>query len=134
MTNLEKLEKEIRTALPRLMELSEGCRLVRKVDGLQCQTISVVNGIASLITAQSQFKAINTKWAQEYFNIIGHDILLSDVFEWNYKSKVPNFVISSNGAFTVPKLNYISGEWDLSKPKLNQQSQELIDFLVSLIK
>jgi hypothetical protein len=105
MTNLERLEADIRAKLPRL-------------------TIKEERVIGS-----------DTFWANP-------EILLSDVLEWlgMYDSDPELFCITSAGSIKVWKYDrfeYASirknKTWDLSKPHLCDQSQELIDYLTTLI-
>lgn len=127
MTNLERLEKDIREKLPRLMELTEGC-----VINYKHSDANVINKRGSeycLVKASGI-----VEWVKDYviinYRIIGHDPMLSDVLEW---------YSFTNGLCFDPPRQSIYGfyfktfAWDLSKPHLKDQSQELIDYLASLI-
>ena len=130
MTNLEKLEKEIRLNL-RLRELREGC-IVKFTDG------EVVKLNQNMI---NQMK--NVDYRSGDFVIIGHEIKLNDVLEW-FRNKL----MVNNGYVTISFTDregfirlgissddhHLIGDWDLPKNLLKDQSQELIDSLSGLLK
>lgn len=139
MTNLERLEKDIREKLPRLMELTEGCIF---------KSIKYTYKIIYYDKISKLFKVLyindgdcTWKYQEEIYNqtIIGHDILLNDILEW-LGTINQDYTFENNGFLlyyyedgycriegsTKPK-------WDLSKPLLKDQPQELIDYLASLI-
>lgn len=122
-TKLQILEEKIRKDLPRLMELGEGCR-VKLADH---KKTSDPNNIIKMVNAFT-FKS------EDIVEIIGHDILLSDVLDW-LKTLRKNFKLDSDilvvfvDAFTLKKSNI-----NLSKPYLKDQSEELIEFLYNLIE
>lgn len=129
---LAELTAEIRKAIPRLMELSDGC-IVRIQYGIpyvikekKFDTYYAFNG--------SGLKEINHN---DILEIIGHEPMLNDVLEWHSKNgndKYSHFEVSKGEAY----FSIYDGEetesliWDLSKPYLKDQSPELIDFLHGL--
>jgi len=136
MTNLEKLEKEIRLKLPRLMELSDGCIVKFKM----------MNGVMSkhfiiqCIDDKGDVYCNNgyTKPPQNNLIIIGHEIQLNDVLEWFRNKNVVNnryvtISFTEREGFIRIGEHYLIGDWDLSKNLLKDQSQELIDSLSELI-
>lgn len=105
MTNLERLEKDIREKLPRL-------------------NIKEPRIIGS-----------NTFW-------LDPQILLSDVMEWICIVKAiegrfdtePLYIDSGGNLFKIRDNDFWYEEyWDLSKPYLKEQSEDLIDYLATLI-
>ena len=123
MTNLQKLEQEIRTKIPRLMELSEGC-LIRFTDG---EIIKISQGMLRQIK--------NIDYRNEEFTIIGHEIQLNDVLEWlgmmdyNYCQTTEVNLL----CITIESDDYYVSYWDLSKQYLKDQSEGLIKSLSELI-
>lgn len=164
MTTQQKLhavETAIRKALPRLMELSYGCKLKGNKFGNEYKFISQTTEEGKDYTSYHLYdKDYNrpTVFITDFFvidpndytafTILGHDILLSDVLEW--LRLFNNDYCLWDGMFLKPvgASNYyaefetINGEsfdkntikLDLSKPYLKDQSEELIDFLYNLIK
>lgn len=131
MNNLEKLTADIRNKIPRLMELTEGCEYryedqTYKVDGIYRK---FQNGYLS-VGGEILFR--------DEYDIIGHDPMLNDVLEWLGLNYSYNFFIDSIGQIC----NYnqglsgwiIKGKWELKSPYLKDQSSDLIDYLVALIK
>jgi hypothetical protein len=126
MTNLERLEKDIREKLPRLMELTEGC------------FINYKHSNAKLINKRgSEYCLLKAsgivEWVQDYviinYRIIGHDPILSDVLEWlSIKDNNTNVELYEDGLD-------IDGNalWCLEIPFLKDQPQELIEYLATLI-
>ncbi|GET48827.1 hypothetical protein RCZ02_16580 [Capnocytophaga felis] len=95
---------------------------------------------------------------KKYFSIIGHEIMLNDVLEWlNYIIYEKCIPITDLGYSGMVKQFYVKGDdgsiifeildlknpdlgldiiriglWDLSKPLLKDQSEELIKFLYNI--
>lgn len=149
MTTIEKLDvivKDIRQKLPRLMELEEGCWVNRY--GEQGIIIEVnKESYNTLVANQSVYH--NLKNATKQDEIIGKEPMLNDMLEWvkilKYfeDNRFKKLYIDCNGYFYIRDYDtehqtledipeYI--KWDLSKPYLKDQSEELIDFLYSLLK
>lgn len=135
---LNELKEAIRKAIPRLMELSEGCELEKygekhKIHEVKNEKYYLTNILGGHIKYE----------IDRDFTIIGHEPKLNDVLEWlGY-----NYAIVAGGGFLmkntgdmnfkcieVPNVDeYRHLKWDLSKSYLKDQSPGLIDFLHSLI-
>ena len=138
---LNELTTEIRKSIPRLMELSEGCEIISKIEdyfnNIEIESNFIIGKNAEfdgedIVIGEYCYGTIN-------FTIIGHEPLLNDVLEWhslNGRCKYSHFEVSKGEAY----FSIYDGEenesinWDLSKLKLSDQSEELIDFLHDLIK
>lgn len=134
MNNIQKLESAIRSAIPELMELSEGCRY----------TISGIHGVYTYIGTigelgmQEVFSIYDNEpdtcdlewFERQQINIAGHPITLLHLLRWlgeiGYAKLDSDFILRFMG------LNEM--QWDYSKPLLSQQSDEVIDELVKLLK
>lgn len=150
MTKQEKLqavETAIRKGLPRLMQPTEGCRILEK-EYNEIYRIHKINKINFVLYSEdgAGHKLVN-KILQPHYKILGHDILISDVLEWfGNKGKKRQYSYSvlnlSNDTLNVNLVTQISDlehyafdevwdkfEIDLSKPRLKDQSEELIDSL-----
>lgn len=146
MTPQEKLhavETAIRKTLPRLTEPTEGCRILEKGKAEENYSIILVDGDDYTIFTPYSFglpiDKIDQEDLSENYEIIGHDILLSDVLEWLKELELSNKIKSFEIGFTpmgqfVIKQKEVIVFWDLSKPRLADQSEELIDLLYNLIK
>lgn len=130
-TKLQILEEKIRKDLPRLMELGEGCR-VKLADH---KKTSDPNNIIKMVNAFT-FKS------EDIVEIIGHDILLSDVLEWLQLVGDNNIEINYDFlSFSIKRNMFYNGDfgykyvnWDLSKSCLKYQNEVVIAFLYDLIK
>ena len=131
---LNELTEAIRKSIPRLMELSEGCVIKLK------KRIYKFNAYLNehLIHAVGLDTSSVLIYTDDDFIIIGHEPLLNDVLEWhslNGRCKYSHFEVSKGEAY----FSIYDGEenesinWDLSKLKLSDQSEELINFLHDLI-
>jgi len=125
--NLATLEKHIYNSIPRLRELSSGCILENKAN-LKRYEIAIYLGESFCILDNKRKYplTVNSK-IRDYYNIIGHPILLNDVLEWIHKEIMKGSTVVSTHAISVI-IN-----WNLPKPALKDQSQELIDALTELI-
>lgn len=139
MTKLEQLTEEIKKELPRLMELTDGCIIKtphwnifiqmyekNKYDDYYIFGSSIFNDNYDKICSVAN---IYKEFSKET-SIIGHPILLSDVLDFIYKS---NAYIYSKTGEDVAMIHKCIYHYDLSKPYLKDQSEELIDYLHSLI-
>ena len=130
---LNELTTEIRKSIPRLMELSNGCVLEKynekyKIHEVKNERYYLTNILGG-----------HTKYEIDRdYTIIGHEPLLNDVLEWhslNGRCKYSHFEVSKGEAY----FSIYDGEenesiiLDLSKSKLSDQSEELINFLHDLI-
>jgi|688.fasta_scaffold81681_7 hypothetical protein len=146
MNELEQLTEEIKKELPRLMELTDGCIIKtphwnifiqmyekNKYDDYYIFGSSIFNDNYDKICSVAN---IYKEFSKET-SIIGHPILLSDVLEWLKGINTEIHSINKYGLFHDRNWNGakdLKCAWDLSKPYLKDQSQELIDYLHSLIK
>ena len=128
---LQQLESKIRQALPRLQELSDGCK-IDYYENIYTIGVDCTLGLNNQIEVDENM----TIFSDEY-DIIGHNIYLSDVLEWqstNGRGKYSHFEVSKGeGYFCI-----YDGEesdsvlWDLSKPLLKDQPKEVIEYLNGL--
>ncbi len=129
---LNELTNEIRKSIPRLMELSEGCEIKTQSGTrykIYLEEESYYNCFNEKVVTTSMTKPLSP----HTYTIIGHEPLLNDVLEWlKIKSEIAFGVNDKRlyDHFKVWKLN----DWDLSKSKLSEQSEQLINFLHYLIK
>lgn len=138
---LQILEEQIRKDLPRLLEPTDGCLFKGKTGIIH--TLVGYNDVNEKFV----FKCMDTEFNELFnyieeinFEIIGHDILLSDVLDW---LKIKQFFIDDiyvdfDGYFGLLDMSYekfkcFKVHWNLSNPYLKDQSDKLIDFLYNLI-
>ena len=122
---LNELTTEIRKAIPRLMELSDGCEIKTQSGTkykIYLEEESFYNCFNEKVVTTSMTKPLST----HSYTIIGHEPLLNDVLEY--------FLEYTSLDFNTRQMAYILASWDLSKSKLSDQSPELINFLHDLIK
>ena len=140
---LNELKEAIRKAIPRLMELSEGCIVKpHKQNQFILDATFEVRKLKTGFYIRSIIEPFEPYYEYE-ISIIGHEPKLNDVLEWlGY-----NYAIVAGGGFLmkntgdmnfkcieVPNVDeYRHLKWDLSKSYLKDQSPELIDFLHYLI-
>lgn len=125
---LHAVETAIRKAIPRLLEPTEGCKLnFKKKYFLESVEGQVIKNYNKYVLVYSKEYDDTFLRAIEHCEIFGHDILLSDVLEWLK-------TISIGGGIDTEKLHKILYYWDLSKPRLTDQSEELMNFLYNFIK
>lgn len=138
---LNELTEAIRKSIPRLMELSEGCEIISKIEDY-FNNIEIESNF--IIGKNAEFDGEDIVvgdyfYSTDNFTIIGHEPLLNDVFEWlGTINEIEDYLIYSDGEirrWSYGKMDYIPTEcsWDLSKSKLSDQSEELINFLHDLI-
>ena len=121
---LNELKAEIRKAIPRLMELSDGCEIKTQSGTkykIYLEEESFYNCFNEKVVTTSMTKPLST----HSYTIIGHEPLLNDVLEY--------FLEYTSLDFNTRQMAYILASWDLSKSKLSDQSPELINFLHDLI-
>ncbi|WP_392448006.1 hypothetical protein ACF3OB_01210 [Capnocytophaga canis] len=143
---LSEVEKQIRKDIPRLMELREGCLLMKNEKHDNVLKGGEVVKISCLWNDIIQVSPIGEPLSRNYiehqikdlFDVIGHDIMLNDVLEWSLMNKIFNIELIHKTLRMKPFKNLLHlndyGRWDLSKPYLKDQSEELINFLYNLIK
>lgn len=147
MTIQEKLkvvEEQIRKDIPRLMELTPGCRILEKEYDEFYKIDKIIRGNFVLYGENNTGHKFVNKILQSHYEVIGHDILLTDMLEWlgglaksGKMGKVTGFYLSNEGVLTRKNqdgsYDFIC-EIDLSKPQVANQSKELINFLYDLTK
>ena len=119
---LNELKAEIRKAIPRLMELSEGCEIKIQYDVSFFITGNCFDTYYAISEDGCNFKTLDSI---DIMETIGHEPLLNDVLEY--------FLEYTSLDFNTRQMAYILASWDLSKSKLSDQSPELINFLHDLI-
>lgn len=150
---LQVVETTIRKALPRLMEVRRGCIL--KNSNVWVRLLSDKGDYYEVMGWDTIYQELKKEWLPEY-EIIGHDILLSDVLEWLNSSETRDllnkktsnldttfeYVYVNGGNITLVyhrsdggiSLATRTGNWDLSKPLLADQSEVLWEFLYNLLE
>ena len=129
---LKELEKDIKDKLTRLMEVSRGC-LVKNLN-ITCEVIDIYGNKIFVFVPTHRHTALTKTGDCE---IIGHPIILSDVLEWLQYSGIEHSILETveiNAYHNHETGNKRYSEWDLSKKHLHEQSEELINYLHSLIK
>ncbi len=152
MTHKEKLKavtEEIRSKLPRLMELEKGC-LIKCREGNYYKIVQIHDTYLDVLNCRLNV-IIHPKWDLRKethlksflsaYKIIGQEPMLNDVLEWISIDGIRIVMIDEFGSFHVydsrakkKELTSIAGlGWNLSKPYLKDQSIELINFLYELL-
>ncbi len=132
---LKAVTEDIRSKLPRLMQLEKGCWINTKYG--KAKIISKINHYLTCLDVDS----VITEYSERYLNnikgfkIIGKEPMLNDVMQSLRKSHCGRFIFLTEGTIIDDDLEYdrYVSEWDLSKPYLYQQSEELINFLYELL-
>ena len=121
--NLTNLENHIYNSIPRLRELSSGCEI--NSYGIKYIVLDQMN-INKYLCINDDFEI--SKRAISDNETIGHPILLNDVLEWMKSLDIlyTDYEKLLWDLFTM-------GLWDVTKPALREQNQELIDALTELI-
>lgn len=154
MTTQEKLlevENSIRKAIPRLLDLSMGCKLwkegyfytymgklIPEIDFRYTDPYYLHHFYSEEIVKNKKETFLYTIGDKKFkhYKIIGHEISLSDVLEWFDKihfkpeESITMFdeIISEQGITSILSL------WDFSKKYLPEQSDFLINFLYKILK
>ena len=143
---IDALSNEIRKALPYLMELSEGCLIEDTYNSIIYKvSISTERNILNEKSIQVFGIDIKNKFTIKGFivcrhhKIIGHEPMLNDVLAWLAPSHFGIQLIDIYGMFCDRYLHYIrynslKVRWNLENPYLKDQSEQLINFLYSLIE
>jgi len=138
--NLTTLENAIYNSIPRLRELSSGCELESVISYIQEAELPIpieafFNEDGSGITKRQYGKVLLNKLCEELksdFKKERHPILFNDVLVWISKLDFSNkYPITYLGE--IRHNGNVICDWNLSKPALKDQSQELIDALYELI-
>lgn len=143
---LAEIEAVIREDIPRLSELREGCILQNEWSKDFFKVYDETENHIRIFQLNSDVpneQVINKKHINTYtpLIIIGHDIMLNDVLEW-IKFNAFSVEFQENGDFNLHRELKLSKSierygfvnWNLSKPLLKDQLEELINFLYTLIK
>jgi len=135
---LNELTTEIRKSIPRLMELSDGCEIISKIEdyfnNIEIESNFIIGKNAEfdgedIVIGEYCYGTIN-------FTIIGHEPLLNNVLQWLNTFFEYEVFINQQGFIGYQDSSYIGHHefWDLSKSKLSDQSEDLINYLHDLIK
>jgi hypothetical protein len=127
MTNLERLEADIRAKLTRLMEPTKGCLFYFYGSVYTINHIDEFNVYAS--KSYREHTCIIREKFDIYACVYGHDPMLNDVLEWMWVKDNSRLLETHQSNLLIDSSN----KWDLSHPYLKDQSQEIIDYLASLI-
>ena len=152
MEKLEELQKDIRSKLPRLMEVKEGCVIHHPFydEHLICLGKTTLDrlvfnryDIHKHEYDSNVIDVLNTGLI-EMINenrliVLGHPILLSDVLEWLNRFGVKRITYEGSkyeDCFRIhdSEKGGLPVNWDLSKPYLQDQNKKMIDYLHNLIK
>lgn len=146
---LQAVENAIRRALPRTKKLSKGCKILFNLNDFHTDIFGEIIGVddanvAIVISENLDQRAIPLKKVSKE-KIIGHDIKLNDVLEWLGKIDF-GLMLETDGTL-IQKTSYFDSEkkevssriihramFDLSKPYLKDQSNEVKEFLYDLIE
>lgn len=130
--NLQKLENEIRTALPELMELSEGCYLQHNRTVMRIVHVPMNSDLFHLVdTSDDDYCTIYRSEDKiiEYYKNLGHPVTILHLIKWlgeiGYGKLDTDFVLRFLGLDDM--------QLDYSKPLLRDQAPEVIDELCKLI-
>jgi hypothetical protein len=129
---LNELTTEIRSKIPRLMELSDGCVIENEYKTkykIYYNEKRYYNVFNDEFVSNSIVKPLSKS-----YTIIGHEPLLNDVLEWFLSVKYDSMLFTSTCGNIFLGLHEDKQIWDLSKSKLSEQSEQLINFLHYLIK
>lgn len=136
---LKELTEKIRKSIPRLMELSDGCviKYGTETEWIVSKKENEFVYIISYISISAR-KVIHQE--DEKIEIIGHEPMLNDVLEWLDIILVDKDIhceIKKKYIIIYPTYNDMMYDkkickWDLTKPYLKDQSEELIKYLNNL--
>lgn len=140
MSNYELLKDKIQNTIPRLKEFTNGCKIYsphwnmfkQKFESDQFDEYYIFNGF---VYNDDNEKFCKVSEIENDFRLdkckFGTDPILSDVLEWLKGLHTEIHSINKYGHFHDRVWNGVYS-WDLSKPYLQEQSQELIDYLCTL--
>lgn len=143
MTTQEKLQiitQQIRKDIPRLMELSKGCIIKSNDVGTEYKIVGTLGKLCFIFNGV-RVDDIHISNILKHFKIIGHEPMLNDVLEWFEKMRqLPEDTFFQDLFFQTNNGKYLEiygdggliEKWDLSRPYLKDQSEELINFLYNL--
>ncbi len=145
---LKAVTDDIRAKLPRLMELEKGCLVKYKNEEYEILGIEygdMDNGYYIDLKLVNECGDLILESLRNV-EIIGKEPMLNDVLEWinivigetqrvvsiDVYGKMRSAYMMGRGLGAIRTLE-MSSKWDLSKPYLHQQSEELINFLYELL-
>lgn len=123
---LKKLKKAIISAVPDIVELKFGCKIISK-KYREYGLVSIIYNY-NVATNKIETNNIGAIKPKDIFKILGRPITIEDILS---VLKHKNIAIESNEYFILNG-NRIKIEWKFNKP-LDQQPKETIDFLYNLI-
>lgn len=139
---LEALSNSIRKYILRLRELGKGCLLSDKGNNLYLIHTKERNDCYYIEDLENgNIEHFKTDYIKKYFKIVGHEITLNDVLEY-FEIRRQYIYIGCDGHFYkkfyeeefIDVSIVIDYPWDLSKPYLKDQSEELINSLYKFAK
>lgn len=137
MSNYDLLKQKISESIPRLLEMSKGQLFTIKNKPFHYEFLDFIyNDDGGIVEIATLYNDEVDVFDYEYFTnqnitIYGKEPLLSDVLEWMKGLHTEIHSINKYGHFHDRVWNGICS-WDLSKPYLKEQNQELIDYLCTL--
>ncbi len=146
MTHEQKLQAvtaDIRAKLPRLINLEDGCLVFDKKSKQIGQITRVINDVYIIVWKDDKVTPnhIIEDVVNDNCSVIGKEPMLNDVLEWLSDLEIKNEELNSSLGVSLFygkdfRFKTCKNEvnWDLSKPYLKDQSEELVNFLFELIK
>ncbi len=137
MSNYDLLKQKISKAIPRLVDMSKGQLFTIRNMPFHYEFLHFIyNDDEEIVEIAALYNGEVDVFDYEYFTnqhitIYGKEPLLSDVLEWMKGLHTEIHSINKYGHFHDRVWNGIYS-WDLSKPYLKEQNQELIDYLCTL--
>lgn len=133
---LKELTDTIRKALPRLMKIENGQIFNSKYYGLIQSTFieKYNNGVFNVYGFDFKSGLPRSNYYPIEIELVGKEPLLNDVLEWFLSIKNDSMLFTSICGNIFLGLHKDKQIWDLSKPYLKDQSEDLINFLHSIIK
>lgn len=134
MTKYEELKKIICEALPRLMAHEKDQQY--RIDDCSHQSVRKVLGNSLLLPLNGKYLYEFSFEELDEFEVLGIDPTLSDVL--CYINAIKTQIEIEDGIFCDYPKDLIHQEiillWNLSQPLLKDQSEELIDYLLTIKK
>ncbi len=136
MTNIQKLESAIRQAIPELMELTEGCE-INYLDSLGGNKYTVISEADDgILRLKEKYRNIHAAVAitsvDKRFKIIGHPVTILHLFRYLMATGTIRLVSVTDVMLLMVGETKIS--INLAKPMLRDQSEDVINELVKLLK
>lgn len=130
MTNYEKLKQKIQEAVPSLMEIEVGQVFYSKFYGeiVATRITRHNNNVMSIYGFDIKDGLPRSEYYPKELKIVGKEPMLNDVIAWLDKTVGCWSCIVGQHTYIRELMVY----WDLLKPFLKDQDQELIDWLVAV--